>query len=452
MVMKFLLFLIIIPIFQLIIYNSIMIPRYNRPKIEAIWSDQNKFKIWTDIECLIAEQLANLGKIPKKSAKEIRRKAKFNVKEIHDIEKETKHDLIAYINNVSSYIGRESKYFHYGVTSSDIIDTGFSMQLRDSSEIIIKQLKKLINSLKKNSDKYKNTLMIGRSHGIHAEPITFGLKLRSFFFEFKRNLNRLELARKEISICAISGPVGTYNSIDPSVEGFVAKKLKLKTESISTQVIPRDRHAYFFSILGIIGSSIERLSIEIRHLQRTEILEVEEFFDKYQKGSSSMPHKRNPILSENLTGLARYIRSGVIPSMENIALWHERDISHSSLERIIAPDILIVTDFALNRLTNIIENIIVYPKNMIKNINKLGGLHKSQKILLALIDKGLSRQEAYSIVQTSALKVWNSDIKFEDVLIKNQKIKKLITKKELMNILKKEDKVENIDWIYKNKI
>ena len=294
--------------------------------------------------------------------------------------------------------------------------------------------------------------MIGRSHGIHAEPITFGLKMKSFYFEFKRNLKRLELAKDEISICAISGPVGTYNSIDPSVEKFVAEKLHLHAENISTQVIPRDRHAYLFSVLGIIASSIERISIEIRHLQRTEILEVEEFFDKGQKGSSAMPHKRNPILSENLTGIARYIRSGVIPSMENIALWHERDISHSSVERIMVPDIIMATDFALNRLTNIIENLIVYPENMKNNLNKLGGLHKSQNILLALTQKGLSRETAYNIVQSSAMQSWNSKNRFEDILLSSKDIKPYLSNEEIKKILFDQDKIENIDWIYKNKI
>jgi len=428
-----------------------MISRYRRPKIEAIWSDQNKFKIWTDIECHIADQLGNLGTIPKEAAIEIRKKAKFNVEEIIEIEKKTKHDVIAYIENISSYIGESSKYFHHGVTSSDIIDTCFSIQLKESAEIIINQLSKLIDSLKQKSQDYKETIMIGRSHGIHAEPITFGLKMKSFYFEFKRNLKRLKEAQEEISICAISGPVGTYNSIDPSVEEYVSNKLGLVSEDISTQIIPRDRHAYFFSILGIMASSIERLAIEIRHLQRTEILEVEEFFDEGQKGSSAMPHKRNPILSENLTGIARYIRSAVIPTMENIALWHERDISHSSVERIMAPDIITASDFALSRLTDVIQNLIVYPKNMKKNLNKLGGLHKSQNILLALVQKGLSRKEAYKIVQTSALKSWNSNDNFADLLNHDLEIKKYLNDTELKNILKSDDKIENIDWIYKNK-
>ena len=381
-----------------------MIPRYNRPEIEKIWSNQNKFKIWTEIECLIAEQLANLGKIPKQASIDIRSNAKFNVQEIEEIEKKTKHDVIAYINNVSSYIGESSVYFHHGVTSSDIIDTGFSIQLKQTGEIIVKQLKKLIATLRNKAVKYKNTIMIGRSHGIHAEPITFGLKMGTFYFEFSRNLKRLENAIEEISVCAISGPVGTYNSIDTSVEKYVASKLNLKKEEISTQVIPRDRHAFYFSVLGIIASSIERLTVEIRHLQRTELLEVEEFFDKDQKGSSAMPHKRNPVLSENLTGIARYIRSSVIPFMENVALWHERDISHSSVERILAPDITIAVDFALFRLNNIIQNLLVYPENMKTNLNMLGGLHKSQNILLALMQKGLLRQEAYSMVQKCAVR------------------------------------------------
>ena len=376
-----------------------MIPRYNRPNIEKIWSLENKFKIWTEIECLISEKQALLGIIPKKAAKDIRKKAKFKVKEIEKIEKDTKHDVVAYINNVSKYIGDSSKYFHFGVTSSDIIDTSFSIQLKQTSEIIRKNLLDCIKILKIKSKKYKNTIMIGRSHGIHAEPITFGLKLSSFYFEFKRNLNRLDQAINEISVCAISGPVGTFNSVDPRIQDYVAKKLKLNSEDISSQIIPRDRHAYFFSVLGILASSIERFSVEIRNLQKTEVLEVEENFSKNQKGSSAMPHKRNPVLSENLTGMSRYIRSAVIPSLENIVVWHERDISHSSVERIMAPDITIATDFALTRLKGIIKNLKVYPKNMKKNLNMLGGLHNTQNIMLKLIEKGLERGIAYKIVQ-----------------------------------------------------
>ena len=426
-----------------------MIPRYSRKKISKIWTDENKFSIWTEIECLIAEKLSINGIIPKKSAKEIRKKAKFNVAEIEKIEKKTKHDLIAYVNNVSKYIGKESRYFHYGVTSSDIIDTAFSVQLKQSADLIIQELKVFIKELKTKSIKYKNTIMIGRSHGIHAEPITFGLKLASFYCEFKRNLERMELAKNEISICSISGPVGTYNSIDPSIEKYVAKKLKLKCEDIATQVIPRDRHAVFFSTIAIIASSIERLAIEIRNLQKTEILEVEEFFEKNQKGSSAMPHKRNPVLSENLTGLARYIRSVVIPTMENIALWHERDISHSSVERILAPDATVAIDFAISRMSNIIKNIVVYPKNMKKNLNILRGLNASQYVLLALTNKGLSKQEAYNIVQKASLKTWNSKESFEKFLNKDKEIKKRLGKEELKKILNSHNKIININHIFK---
>ena len=429
-----------------------MIPRYNRPQIEKIWTLQNKFKIWTDIEILIAEKLAEIGVIPKIASKEIRRKAKFNVDEINKLEKKTKHDVNAYIDNVSKYIGQYSKYFHHGVTSSDIIDTGFSIQLKQTGEIIKKELKLVLKNLKSQSLKYKNTEMIGRSHGIHAEPITFGLKLGSFYNEFKRNLHRLDLAIKEISICSISGPVGTYDSIDPRVEKHVAKKLKLKCEDVSTQIIPRDRHAFFFSVLGIIGSSIERFAVEIRHLQRTEILEVEERFNHKQKGSSAMPHKRNPVLSENLTGLARYIRSAVIPSMENIVLWHERDISHSSVERILAPNITIALDFSLNRLNEIIKTMKVYRGNMKNNLNLLGGLHNSQKLLLTLTKKGLSRQIAYSLVQKNAMKAWDSKKSFFEVLKNDKKILKHITINDLREILENNDKNNKIDWIFKNKI
>ena len=428
-----------------------MIPRYNRPLIEKIWSDKNKFIIWTEIECLIAEKLAALGKIPEEAAKDIRKKSKFNTKEIYKIEKKTKHDFVAYINNVSSYIGKNSKYFHYGVTSSDVIDTSFSIQLKESINIINDQLKKLISALKQKSISHKKTIMIGRSHGIHAEPITFGLKMASFYFEFKRNLERLENAKKEISICSISGPVGTYNSIDPRVEKYVAQKLNLKTENIATQIIPRDRHAIYFATLGILASSIERLAIEIRHLQKSEVLEVEEYFDKkYQKGSSAMPHKRNPILSENLTGLSRYIRSGVIPSMENISLWHERDISHSSVERILAPDISIATDFALERLTEVVKKLIIYPKKMNENINIFGSMHKSQNLLLELIKKGLSRQKAYEVVQTTAIKAWNEKGSFSDLIKKNKEIKKYLNQNEINKILN-HNELEKIDWIFKNK-
>ncbi|MDC3131580.1 adenylosuccinate lyase [Pelagibacteraceae bacterium] len=429
-----------------------MIPRYNRPEIEKIWSLENKFKIWTEIESLIAEKQSMIGVIPKKAAKDIRNKAKFNVKEIEKIEIQTKHDVVAYINNVSKYIGPSSKYFHFGVTSSDIIDTSFSVQLRQSGEIIKKNLTECIKNLKSKSKKYKNTVMIGRSHGIHAEPITFGLKLASFYFEFNRNLKRLNQAIDEISVCAISGPVGTFNSIDPRVQDYVAKKLKLNSEDVSSQIIPRDRHAYFFSVLSIIASSIERFAVEIRNLQKTEVLEVEESFSTNQKGSSAMPHKRNPVLSENLTGISRYIRSSVMPSLENIVLWHERDISHSSVERIMAPDISIATDFALVRLNSIIKNLKVYPLNMKKNLNMLGGLHKTHNIMLKLIDHGLQRQLAYKIVQESAMLTWNNKKKFLDVLVENKQLNKILSKRQIDKILNDKNDLKNINWIFKNKV
>ena len=429
-----------------------MIPRYNRPEIEKIWSLENKFKIWTEIESLIAEKQSMIGVIPKKAARDIRNKAKFNVKEIENIEIQTKHDVVAYINNVSKYIGPSSKYFHFGVTSSDIIDTSFSVQLKQSGEIIKKNLTECIKNLKSKSKKYQNTVMIGRSHGIHAEPITFGLKLASFYFEFKRNLKRLNQAIDEISVCAISGPVGTFNSIDPRVQDYVAKKLKLNSEDVSSQIIPRDRHAYFFSVLSIIASSIERFAVEIRNLQKTEVLEVEESFSTNQKGSSAMPHKRNPVLSENLTGISRYIRSSVIPSLENIVLWHERDISHSSVERIMAPDISIATDFALVRLNSIIKNLKVYPLNMKKNLNMLGGLHNTHSIMLKLIDHGLQRQLAYKIVQESAMLTWNNKKQFLDVLVANKQLNKILNKKQIYKIINDKNDFKNINWIFKNKL
>ncbi len=429
-----------------------MIPRYNRPDIEKIWSLDNKFKVWTEIECLVAEKQAMLGIIPKKAAKEIKLKAKFNVKEIEKLELKTKHDVVAYINNVSKYIGPSAKYFHFGITSSDIIDTAFSIQLKQTAEIIKKNLNECVKTFKFLSKKYKKTKMIGRSHGVHAEPITFGLKLASFYFEFKRNLRRLDQAIKEISICAISGPVGTYNSIDPRIEQYVAKKLKLKSEDISTQIIPRDRHAYFFSILGILASSVERFAVEIRSLQKTEVLEVEENFGNKQTGSSAMPHKRNPVLSENLTGISRYIRSAVIPSLENIVLWHERDISHSSVERILTPNITIATDFMLVRLNNLLKNLKVYPINMKKNLNLLGGLYNSQNIMLKLIKKGLKRDLAYKIVQECAMKSWNSDGHFSKFLTTNKQLNRKLSRNEISELINERDDLKKIDWIYKNKI
>ena len=410
-----------------------MIPRYTRKKIEKIWTLHNKFLIWTEIECLIAEKLSINGIIPRDAGKNIRKKIKFNVKSIENIEKRTKHDVVAYIENVSKSLGENAKYFHYGVTSSDIIDTSFSLQLKQSGEIIIEDLKNLLKEIKTKAFKYKNTIMMGRSHGVHAEPITFGTKMASYYAEFKRNLKRMEIAIEEISVCSISGPVGTYNSIDPTVEEYVAKNLGLKCETISTQIIPRDRHAMFFSTLSIIASSIERFSTEIRHLQRTELLELEEYFEKKQKGSSAMPHKRNPILSENLTGLSRMVRSYVIPALENISLWHERDISHSSVERNIGPDATTTLDFALNRLKNILENMNVYPKNIKKNLEMNHRLIFSQRIMLELTKKGLTREKAYKLVQKHAQASLKNNSSFEENLRKDS----IITKKIPVNKLNK---------------
>ena len=380
-----------------------MIPRYARQKMAKIWEQENKFKIWRNIECHASDAMAKFNYIPKSAALEIRKDSKFNVKRIEKLEKKLKHDVVAFLTNLSENIGKSSRFLHQGMTSSDIIDTALSIQLVQSSEIIINDIKSILRTLKRKSFKYKSTPIIGRSHGVHAETTTFGLKLAGYYAEFQRNLTRIENAKKEISTCAISGPVGNYSSIDPKIEQYVANKLKLRVETISTQIIPRDRHAVFFSTIAIIASSVERLATEIRNLQRTEILEVEEFFSIGQKGSSAMPHKRNPILSENITGLSRYVRSLVIPTLENISLWHERDISHSSVERIIAPDATITIDFMLARLEKIINNLVIYPNNMKRNIDILSGLNSSQKILLALIKKGLSREKSYEIVQNAAI-------------------------------------------------
>ena len=428
-----------------------MIKRYSRKELTDIWSEENKYKIWLDVEVAAAQAMEKLGQIPKGVSSVVRKKARINVKRIHQIETQVKHDVIAFLTSVTEKAGIKARYLHQGMTSSDVVDTSFNIQLVQSGKIILKDLDQILKVLKKQARKYKFTPCMGRSHGIHAEPITFGLKLGSFYNEFKRNLYRLEQAIEEISVCSISGPVGTYDSIDPRVEQYVAKKLKLKCEDVSTQIIPRDRHAFFFSVLGIIGSSIERFAVEIRHLQRTEILEVEEKFDTKQKGSSAMPHKRNPVLSENLTGLSRYIRSAVIPSMENIVLWHERDISHSSVERIFAPDITIALDFSLNRLNEVVKTMKVYPQNMKKNINLLHGLHNSQKLLLKLTQKGLSRQLAYSIVQKNAMSAWGNKKSFFDILKKDKKLLKYLSIQELREVLETNNN-NKLDWIFKNKI
>ncbi|MBD8618567.1 MAG: adenylosuccinate lyase [Pseudomonadota bacterium] len=386
-----------------------MVPRYSRPDMVAIWTPEARFKIWFEIEAHATDALAELGVVPKEAAAAIWEKGAFEVDRIDEIERETKHDVIAFLTNVAEHVGPEARFMHQGMTSSDVLDTCLAVQLAKASDILIADLDALLVVLERRAREHKMTPTIGRSHGIHAEPVTFGLKLAQAHAEFARNRARLVAAREDVATCAISGAVGTFANIDPFVEEYVAGKLGLSVEPVSTQVIPRDRHAMFFATLGVIASSIERLATEVRHLQRTEVLEVEEFFSPGQKGSSAMPHKRNPVLTENLTGLARMVRGYVTPAMENVALWHERDISHSSVERYIGPDATITLDFALARLTGVMDKLVVYPERMLKNLNKMGGLVHSQRVLLALTQAGVSREDAYRLVQRNAMKVWDSD-------------------------------------------
>jgi len=410
-----------------------MIERYSRKEIKNIWEDYNRYSIWLEIELAAAAAMEKLNIIPKGVVKKVKSKAKINPKRILQIENKVKHDIIAFLTSITEKAGKEARYLHKGMTSSDVLDTCFNIQLKQSGEILLKDITQLLQSIKKQALKHKFTLCIGRSHGIHAEPITFGLKMLTFYQEFLRNKKRLENSIKEISTCAISGAVGTFANIDPKVESYVAKKLKLRIEPISTQIIPRDRHAQFFSTLGIIASSIERFAVEIRHLQRTEVLEVEEFFGKKQKGSSAMPHKKNPILSENLTGLARLIRSSVMPALENVALWHERDISHSAVERNIGPDATIALDFALNRLSNVVKNLNIYPKNMKRNLDITNGIFFSQRVLLELTTVGFTREQSYKIVQRNAMQAWKGNSSFYDKIISDSQI----TKKIPVNKIKK---------------
>ncbi|OUX54532.1 MAG: adenylosuccinate lyase [Pelagibacteraceae bacterium TMED287] len=403
-----------------------MIERYSRKELKEIWTDQNRYKIWLDIEIAAAQAMEKFKIIPKGVAKKVRSNSKIDVKKILKIEGKVRHDVIAFLTSIMEKSGKDGRFLHKGMTSSDVLDTCYNLQLKQSGFILLKDIKELLKSIKKQSLKYKNTLCVGRSHGIHAEPTTFGLKLLTFYAEFSRNYKRLENAIDEISTCAISGAVGTFANVDPNIEKYVAKKLKLKIEPISSQVIPRDRHAYFFSMLGIIASSIERFSVEIRNLQRTEVSEVYEFFKKKQMGSSAMPHKKNPVLSENLTGLARLIRSTVIPSMENIVLWHERDISHSSVERNIGPDATITLDFALNRMNEIVKSMKIDSKNMMKNLNLTKGLLFSQRVMLDLVSKGVKRGDAYRMVQKAAMKSLENKSSFQDNLLKDKKILKII--------------------------
>jgi adenylosuccinate lyase len=429
-----------------------MIDRYSRKELKNIWADENKYKIWLDIELAAAEAMERLNMIPRGVVKKVKSKAKINVSRILKIEESVKHDVIAFLTSITEKAGKEARFLHKGMTSSDVLDTCFNLQLKQSGEILLNDIKILLASIRKQAIKHKKTLCIGRSHGIHAEPVTFGLKMLTFYQEFKRNKKRLEDSINEISTCAISGAVGTFANIDPRVEYYVAKKLKLKVEPVSTQIIPRDRHAQFFSTLGIIASSIERLATEIRHLQRTEVLEVEEFFGKKQKGSSAMPHKKNPILSENLTGLARMVRSAVIPALENVALWHERDISHSAVERNIGPDATTTLDFALVRLNGVIKNLNIYPKNMIKNLNLTNGLFFSQKVLLELTSVGFTREQAYSIVQKHAMHSWNNGTSFYDNISNDRKINRKLPVNKLKKIFNFNYHTKKINIIFKRSL
>jgi adenylosuccinate lyase len=428
-----------------------MIPRYSRPEMASLWEPQTRLRIWFEIEATACEALAQFGFVPKEAVQTIWAKGKdlhFDVARIDAIEKVTKHDVIAFLTYLAEEIGPEARFLHLGMTSSDLLDTCLAVQLSRASDLLIKDTDALLAALKRRALEHKLTPSIGRSHGIHAEPVTFGLKLAEAYAEFSRARARLVAARAEIATCAISGAVGTFANIDPRVEDYVAKKLGLTAEPISTQVIPRDRHAMFFATLGVVASSIERLATEIRHLQRTEVLEAEEYFSEGQKGSSAMPHKRNPVLSENLTGLARLIRGMALPAMEDVALWHERDISHSSVERVIGPDATVALDFALARLADIIDKLVVYPANMKKNLDALGGLVHSQRVLLALTQKGLSRERAYALVQRNAMPVWRGEGNFLDLLKQDADVKAVLTDAELEDLFDLGYHLKHVDFIF----
>ncbi|ABA05421.1 Adenylosuccinate lyase [Nitrobacter winogradskyi Nb-255] len=429
-----------------------MIPRYARPEMVSIWEPQTRFKIWFEIEAHAADAQAELGVIPKEAAEIIWAKAKdatFDIQRIDEIERETRHDVIAFLTHLAEIVGPEARFVHQGMTSSDVLDTCLNVQLSRAADILIADIDKLLGALKTRAFEHKMTPTIGRSHGIHAEPVTFGLKLAYAYAEFSRARERLTAARREVATCAISGAVGTFAQIDPRVEEHVAGAMGLIPEPVSTQVIPRDRHAMFFATLGVIASSMERLAIEIRHLQRTEVLEAEEFFSEGQKGSSAMPHKRNPVLTENITGLARMVRAYVTPALENVALWHERDISHSSVERMIGPDATVTLDFALNRLAGVIDKLLVYPANMQKNLDRLGGLVHSQRVLIALTQKGASREDAYKLVQRNAMPVWRGEGDFETLLKNDADVTKYLTGAEIAEQFDLNYHLKHVDTIFK---
>ncbi len=426
-----------------------MIPRYTRPEMAALWEPESRFQIWFEIEAHAMDAQAELGVVPREAAKAVWERGGFEVDRIDEIEREVKHDVIAFLTSLAEHVGDEARFVHQGMTSSDVLDTCFNVQLVRASDILLADLDELLAAIKTQAMAHKDTVCIGRSHGIHAEPTTFGLKMAQAYAEFERNKIRLLAARKDIATCAISGAVGTFANIDPRVEEHVAKALGLEAEPVSTQVIPRDRHAMFFATLGVIASSIERVATEIRHLQRTEVLEVEEFFSEGQKGSSAMPHKRNPILTENLTGLARLVRMTAIPAMENVALWHERDISHSSVERGIGPDATVTLDFALARLTGVIKNLLVYPENMQKNLDRLGGLVHSQRVLLALTQAGCSREDAYRLVQRNAMPVWRGEGNFLDLLQADEEVGKYLSNDEIASKFNLDYHTKQVDTIFK---
>jgi adenylosuccinate lyase len=408
-----------------------MIPRYSRPEMARIWEPETRFRIWLKIETYAAEAMAELGLIPKHAAEAVRKRGGFDIARIDAIEREVKHDVIAFLTSVAEHVGPEARFLHLGLTSSDVLDTCFNVQLVEAADLLIADIDALLAALKARAFEHKDTLTVGRSHGVHAEPTTFGLKLAVAYAEFTRARERMVRAREEVGTCAISGAVGTFAHVDPRVEAYVAKKLGLRPEPISTQVVPRDRHAAYFATLAVVASSVERLATEIRHLQRTEVLEAEEYFSEGQKGSSAMPHKRNPVLSENLTGLARVVRGYAAPALEDVALWHERDISHSSVERVIGPDATIALDFALHRLTGIVENLLIYPERMRANLDRLGGLIHSQRVLLALTAAGVPREEAYRIVQRNAMKVWEQDADFLEALLADKNVTKALSAEEI---------------------
>ena len=425
-----------------------MIPRYSRPEMTAIWSPETKFQIWFEIEAHACDAQAKLGVIPAEAAKEIWEKGAFDIARIDEIEAEVKHDVIAFLTSLAEHVGPAARFVHQGMTSSDVLDTCFNVQLARAADILLADLDRLLQALKKRAIEHKDTICIGRSHGIHAEPTTFGLKLAQAYAEFERNRERLRHARVEVATCAISGAVGTFANIDPAVETHVAQAMGLAVEPISTQVIPRDRHAMFFATLGVIASSIERVATEIRHLQRTEVLEAEEYFAPGQKGSSAMPHKRNPVLTENLTGLARLVRGMVTPALENVALWHERDISHSSVERMIGPDATVTLNFALARLTGVIDRLVVYPENMRRNLDALGGLVHSQRVMLALTQKGMSREDSYATVQRNAMTAWRDDGNFLDLLLADQEVAGALAENELRALFSLDYHTRHVDTIF----